>query len=97
VAVQTRHRYGKRELQEKMRRAGLEVSYISYANCLLFPVALSMRLAERVSPPRDGSDVHGVSAPVNGLLSRALKLEAAILRRRSLPFGLSLITVAARR
>ena len=97
VAVQTRHRYGKQELREKLRRAGLQVSYLSYANCLLFPVAASMRLAEKISRSQQGSDVEEVSPPVNELLTRALKLEAVILRRGSLPFGLSLFAVAERR
>jgi SAM-dependent methyltransferase len=96
VAVQTRHRYGKRELREKLRRAGLEVSYLSYANCFLFPVAVSMRLAEKLSRPQEGSDVRDVSPPVNQLLTGALKLEAAILPRAPLPLGLSLVAVAER-
>ena len=96
-AVHTRHRYGKRELKEKLRRAGLEPSYLSYANCFLFPVAAAIRFAQRVLNPEDeGSDVNEVPAPLNWLLTAVLKLEAAVLRRQALPFGLSLVAVAER-
>jgi SAM-dependent methyltransferase len=97
-AVHTRHRYGKRELREKLSRAGLEPSYLSHANCLLFPVAVAMRFAEGILNPKDGgSDVKEVSPLLNRLLTAVLRLEAAILRLWSLPFGLSLVAVAARR
>jgi hypothetical protein len=76
----------------------LEPSYLSYANCLLFPVAVAMRFAEGILNPKDGgSDVKEVSPLLNRLLTAVLRLEAAILRLWSLPFGLSLVAVAARR
>jgi len=96
-AVHTRHRYGRQELREKLQRAGLEPNYVSYANCLLFPVAASIRFSQRLLnlEGRDdrGSDVKEVPAPINWLLTAVLKLEAAILRRQALPFGLSLVAV----
>ncbi len=98
TAVHTRHRYGKRELQEKLQRAGLKPNYVSYANCFLFPVAASMRFSERflnLEGREDrGSDVKEVPPPINWLLTAILKLEAAILSRQALPFGLSLVAVA---
>jgi SAM-dependent methyltransferase len=98
LAVHTRHRYGKRELREKLSRAGFEPSYLSYANCLLFPVAAAMRLAETVFElQRNGSDVKELPVAVNGLLTAILRVEAWIVRWGRLPFGLSLVAVAARR
>lgn len=97
TAVHTRHRYGKAELRHKLHRAGLEPTFVSYANCFLFPLAAAMRFTEGIFPPRnDGSDVKEVPALLNKLLTVPLKLEAVILRRGSLPFGLSLVAVAER-
>lgn len=97
LAVHTRHRYGKRELREKLQRAGLVVSYISYANCFLFPVAASRRVAERVANMEGpGSDVRELPAAINSLLTAVLDLEARIVRRWALPFGLSLLAVAGK-
>jgi SAM-dependent methyltransferase len=100
LAVHTRHRYGKQELEEKLRRAGFKPNYVSYANCFLFPVAASMRFAGRIlnleEKEERGSDVKEVPAPINWLLTAVLELEAAILSRQALPFGLSLVAVAER-
>lgn len=98
LAVHTRHRYGKQELREKLRRAGLEPSYLSYANCLLFPLAAAMRCTETVFKfQRDGSDVKELPGAVNRLLTAILRVEASIVRRGRLPFGLSLVAVAIRK
>ena len=35
VAVHTRHRYRRRELEEKLRQAGFTPEFVSYLNCLL--------------------------------------------------------------
>jgi SAM-dependent methyltransferase len=97
VAVHTRHRYERDELAEKLRKAGLEPSYISYANCFLFPVAAALRLAERIGHREgDGSDVKRLPGPVNAVFASVLRLEASIVRWGSLPFGLSLVAVATR-
>jgi SAM-dependent methyltransferase len=98
IAVHTRHRYGKRELREKLSRAGLEPDYLSYANCILFPVAAAMRCGELVFKwQRNGSDVKELPEAVNRLLTAILRVEASIVRWERLPFGLSLVAVAARR
>lgn len=94
-AVHTRQRYGRRELTDKIRRAGLEPVFVSFANSLLFPLALVRRSLERArSPRRRGSEVEPIFAPLNALFFSALRLEARWLRRFSLPFGLSLVAVA---
>ena len=94
-AVHTRQRYGKKELVEKLRGAGLEPIFVSYANCLLFPLALLRRGAEKLtSRKREGSEVEAYHPTLNQLLSIPLTIEAWLLRRTSLPFGLSLVAVA---
>ncbi len=94
-AVHTRQRYGRKELIEKLRSAGLEPIFVSYANCLLFPLALLRRGAEKLtSRKREGSEVEDYHPALNQLLSIPLTIEAWLLRRTSLPFGLSLVAVA---
>jgi SAM-dependent methyltransferase len=95
AAVHTRHRYGKRELLEKLRRAKLTTLFVSFVNCFLFPVALLRRGTERFrGAKRKGSEVEAVSPFVNELLFRVLRLERNVMRFVPLPVGLSLIAVA---
>jgi hypothetical protein len=94
-AVHTRQRYGKRELKEKLRSAGLVPVFVSFANFLLFPIAVMRRGAERFARSRrEGSEVEAVSPFLNRALLVPLRLEAWLLRRTALPFGLSLVAVA---
>ena len=93
VAVHTRHRYTTAEVRRKAEASGLRVVRLSYANCLLFPLALAKRVAERLLPQSGGSDV-GPPPPGNGLLAAILGLEAAWLRRWPLPWGLTVLCLA---
>ena len=94
-AVHTRQRYGKRELTAKLRAAGLEPKLVSYANCLLFPIAVLRRVAERLlSSGREGSEVEAAGPVLNETLLLPLRIESWLLRHTSLPFGLSLVAVA---
>jgi SAM-dependent methyltransferase len=93
VVVHTRRRYTTYDVRRKVEAAGMQVVRLSYANTLLFPLALGKRLAERLSPAGAGSDV-GPPPPGNGLLTAILSAEAVWLRRWSLPFGLSVLCLA---
>jgi SAM-dependent methyltransferase len=94
-AVHTRQRYGKHELGEKLRAAGLEPVFLSFANFFLFPIAAARRLGERVrTRAHAGSEVEAVSPVLNQALLVPLRCEAWLLRRTALPFGLSLLAVA---
>jgi SAM-dependent methyltransferase len=94
-AVHTRQRYGRKELTEKLDRAGFRTIYVTYANCFLFPIAVLKRFADRRSRKSNkSSDVQPLSASVNRLLLSVFRLEAQVVRRSRLPFGLSLIAVA---
>ena len=93
VAVHTRHRYTTAEVRQKVSDAGLLVVRLSYANCVLFPIAVAKRLAENLLPHMTGSDV-GTPPPGNSLLLAVLSAEAAWLRRWPLPWGLSVLCLA---
>jgi SAM-dependent methyltransferase len=93
-AVHTGHRYSAAELRALLRHAGLRVRRITYANSLLLPVAAAWRAVNRIVPAVERSDVRPVAGPVNAALRTALGLEALLVARRNLPFGLSVIGVA---
>jgi SAM-dependent methyltransferase len=95
VAVHTRHRYGRRELVEKLQSARLTTLFASFVNCFLFPIALLRRGTERYRGTRTkGSEVEAVNPWLNELLFRVLRFERRVLRFASLPVGLSLVVVA---
>jgi SAM-dependent methyltransferase len=96
AAVHTRHRYGKRELDGKLRAAGFHVLFLSFVNCFLFPVALLRRGTERFRSGRTaakGSEVEPVSPLLNEMMLRVLRLERQVIRFTTLPVGLSLVAV----
>jgi SAM-dependent methyltransferase len=95
VAVHTRQRYGRRELEEKLKEAGFVSEFVSYANCFLLPVAFLRRAAEQFHwPGHHGSEVEPVPEWLNRVLYWILRLEAQWLRFGTLPLGLSLVAVA---
>ncbi len=94
VAVHTRRRYGRRELEEKLQRAGFAAEYVSYLNCLLLPLAILRRGVDRwLRPGHQGSEVEPVARWLNQALLRVLLLEARWIRSVTLPFGLSVVAV----
>lgn len=95
IAVHTRHRYRRRELEEKLKEAGFVPEFVSYANCLLFPVAVLRRGAERLlRPGHQGSEVEPVPSWLNRALYWILSIEARWLCFGTFPLGLSLVAVA---
>lgn len=95
LTLHTKHRYTTGEMARKLRRAGLSVLETTYANTILFPVAVARRTLARLSkkPPGE-SDVRAVPEPLNRALTAVLSAEASVLERTRLPFGLSVIALA---
>ena len=93
-----RRRYVAGQVDSLARGAGFTVDYISYHNCLLFPVSLLSRMLSRLSFGRLRVDENRIPwAPVNALLRITYGLERHLLKRRiRLPFGLSIIAILSR-
>jgi len=94
--LHTRHRYAAAEMKAKLTSAGLIPLRTTYANTLLFPVALGRRMLSKLLPngaPTD-SDVRPLPAPLNILFKTILSTEAPLISRWGLPFGLSLVALA---
>jgi len=95
--VHTVHRFAADEVREAFGEVGLTAVHLSYANTLLFPLAMGKRLAEYVFPANgETSDVHPNPPWQDKLFSRFLFAEAGWLRQHSLPFGLTLMAIGKR-
>jgi SAM-dependent methyltransferase len=94
--IHTAHRFTAGELAGALRAGGLEVEKVSYANTLLFPLALARRLLERPGGPAAGSDLREVPEWQNRLFGRALAWEAGWLPRHDLPYGLTVLAIGRR-
>lgn len=90
--VHTRRRYSAPELREKIERAGLRIRRLTPVGAWLLPIAIVRRLTQHGSSA--ASDVTAPATWLNAVLTEALAAEAAWLRRRDLPFGLSLLALA---
>lgn len=96
AAVYNIRRYTRGELVRLLRPAGFRVLYLSYWNAVLFPI---MVITRKLLPALAGgsSDVTLYPGPIEAFCRAVTGFERALLRRGvRLPFGGSLIAVAAR-
>jgi SAM-dependent methyltransferase len=97
-----RRRYRRRELEEKLEGAGFSVRLLTHFMAPLVPLLLGMRLLARVLPRsrQEGGqrqDLEFRVVPgVNAVLRLILAAERHLLHAVSLPFGSSIVAVAAR-
>ncbi len=97
AVVHTARRFTTGTLAKSLRETGFVIERLTYANTLLFPLAAAKRLLERPSPAGPAqSDVAPNPTWLDAALSLPLAVEAAWLRRRDLPFGLSVVALAQR-
>lgn len=98
-------RYTTHELQQKLEMCGLNVTRISYNNFFLFPPVAAIRLLRPYSPALESPhltqdeevyqvEMEAIPEPANSVLHGVGWLEAELLQRTSLPFGVSIICVA---
>jgi SAM-dependent methyltransferase len=91
-------RYTRRSLLTVAERAGWVCRRTTYFNSLLLPVAILLRVLDRLNPRTTESslDLWIPPEPLNWLLEQPLALEAALLGRGGrIPVGLSLLAVLA--
>jgi len=95
-----RRRYRRRELEAKLREAGFEIRLLTHFMAPLVPLMLLVRPLLAVLAPGRGRENRDrelrVQPLANGWMRAVLRLERAWLRAGSLPFGASLLAVAAR-
>lgn len=87
-------RYTKRSFGALLEGAGFTQKKLSYFNSFLFPLAALKRLTQKNLRPED---IHAVVDPVppvvNSLFHSVFAAEAAVLKRTSFPFGVSLVGI----
>jgi SAM-dependent methyltransferase len=89
-------RYTRRSLQRVAEAAGWRQARTTYFNSLLLPVAIVLRVLERLNTKTTESslDLWVPPEPLNWMLERPLAIEAALTRRGArIPAGLSLLAV----
>jgi SAM-dependent methyltransferase len=89
-----KRRYSRRKLEALFRQPGLEIVRLTYFNTLLFPVAASVRLAERAGLIESAGADRLPPPALNAALAGVFGAEAGLLRLLSPPFGLSLLLIA---
>lgn len=91
-------RYDRPMLRGLLDGAGFEIHRLTYTNATLFPLMLGVRLLQRAtgfSTEADTeADIRIPAAPINGLLTAALRTEASLVRHVPMPFGSSLLCLA---
>lgn len=91
-----KRRYTKADFEALVRAAGLEIDRVSHFNTSLFVPAFLVRKFKKYSGDAK-ADMETVPPGVlNAVLTQIFALERFVLRKLSLPFGLSLIAVAHR-
>ena len=95
AVIHTARRFTANELNMSLREAGFTVERSTYANTILFPLALGKRLLEPLLPPGEPgqSDIAPNPGWVDDALAAVLGAEARWLRRFRLPFGLTVIAL----
>jgi SAM-dependent methyltransferase len=101
--VNHKRRYGRRELADKLQRAGFEVAYATSFVTALFPFMLITRLRGRGKRPSGDTKTEFAEwvilpGPLNILCDWMSRLDEAVLKLgATLPYGGSLLVVARRR
>jgi SAM-dependent methyltransferase len=92
-------RYTKRELRDKLERAGFQVTRLTYTNASLFPITATVRALQRLRGLKaeldNKGDFYVPPAPINALFSGVLGVEAKIIAAGiDMPLGSSLLCLA---
>ncbi|HUU82889.1 MAG TPA: methyltransferase domain-containing protein [Phycisphaerae bacterium] len=91
-----KRRYSRRALASLMDGLPARVELLSFCNTFLFPPAAAVRVASRLLPSHQSTDLKVPPGPMNKALEALYATERHVLGRFPLPVGLSLILVARR-
>lgn len=99
-------RYSASGLRRLLQQSGFDVRTVTYNNFLVFPAAAGLIMVRKllgaktdIASPDDGAyqvEMEPTPEPLNGILAAVGKVEAALLRRTSLPWGTGIIAIAQR-
>lgn len=90
-----KRRYFLSELKSKLENAGLEITYASYFNTILFPLIFGARQLGKLRTNKQKSGDLTMPRPfINRLLFAVFSSERFVLGRWTLPFGVSAMAIA---
>jgi SAM-dependent methyltransferase len=100
-----KRRYTTGELRQKLELCGLRVKRLTYTNFFLFPLIAGMRALRNERPDLDSPhltdeqevyqvEMEAIPEPANTVLHGVGWLEAELLQRANLPFGVSILCIA---
>ena len=92
-AFNTGRRYHAQEVVDALRVAHFTIKRVTYANSLLAPVVIPVRLLQRWGAVGLTTDLY-TDSRANKALATALRWEAQWLQQHNLPFGISLYILA---
>jgi SAM-dependent methyltransferase len=92
-----KRRYVSPEIKQRLREAGFKLRRLSYFNTFLFPAIAGVRVLRPYKP--GSADLKSdftmtKPGPMNSLLGRLFALEAPLVERVDLPFGVSILGLA---
>ncbi|HMH53232.1 MAG TPA: class I SAM-dependent methyltransferase [Candidatus Acidoferrum sp.] len=97
AAVETARRYRRANVARLLVAAGFTIRRLTYWNTVLFPLAWTVRRLRRMPAGSPTSDLMPLPRVVNATLTAILAGEARVARWIPMPFGTSVLAVAAKR
>ena len=96
IAAHTRERYTRKEMCRRLNACGFIIKRASYFNTFLFPFIFIMRKIDNLINKNKpvSTDVGYISPFANKILKSIFMLESHVLKRISLPFGVSVLCIA---
>jgi SAM-dependent methyltransferase len=89
-----RIRYTKRQIVERIEKAGYKVERATYANWTFFIPILAGRTIMKLTGVKPESENNITVSSLNGVLGKFFGAERFWLRRSNFPFGVSIVVVA---
>lgn len=89
-----RIRYTKKQIVERLEKAGFKVERATYANFTFFAPILGGRTLMRLTGIRPESENNINVSALNGLFGKVFSAERHILKNFDFPFGVSVVVVA---
>lgn len=95
IVIQTDRRFTRKKVDELLKSANFKIQKLTYFNSLFFVPILIKRIKDKFMKDKvEKSDVQSVARPLAQIYRQLLAMEIKSLEFSSLPFGLSIISVA---
>ncbi|MGI8542196.1 MAG: class I SAM-dependent methyltransferase [Aridibacter sp.] len=89
-----RIRYTKKQIVERLEKAGFEIERATYANITFFAPILAGRTLMKITGVKPESENNINVSALNGLLGKIFSAEKYWLKRAGFPFGVSIVITA---